>query len=791
MKQIHKDQFRKIRANRVNFLSLSLLVVIIAMTFTAVKASVRRLDAKYDSYLESQQLEDFYFAMGNIDLNYLGGSATIELCEELDILFECYYAFSFPNDPSYMNNLNIQINQKIKEEPELYESIVDGFVEEFRDQYDYEVEKNYVVDIVEDEFTYKFVSLTERIDLPYITEGRMPETNHEIAIFPEFAAANDIRIGDTITIRDTTFDVVGFMYKPEYLFPIFSLTSISFDPAHQTLVLATDDAIRNLGEFMFTKYLVRGDLDQILPDYGYTTIQSNDYSFLGRHMQMIYLLMPSDINFRVIALDTEITNANAFIDVFLPLFTGLIAMLLLLFVRRYIQQNKADLDTLHALGYSNAELTRSLMIYPLLVSLTSIIGYGLGLLLSNRLFDTYSARYLFPKAPFVIDADLFLYAVIIPVVTLNVLSFLFIGHALRDRKKQSQRVSLRLFKFIETKTVLSSALLFLTISIMLTFGLSGNSMFSAFVEETKTGNHYTEMINLQYMTTTDHFDTYERYTRVPGKIKEVNSREVKTEQSTTIYGISPQSELKRLIDDDIANNLLLEDGIIVSDFLHTSLGLDVGDEITFDVGGTTVTEVVVGVSNELIENNFYIARDRLNNLFQLDESYYNGLFATDYEYTSPYITSRIDYNTSLEEMAAILNISSLILNYLVVLSVVLSLYIFALILINYFRDHQVEIAVLRSLGYTSFEIHQKYLLVPFILIVTLYLASIPITYWILQYMLSIIMETIGFKLIISISTINMILGFVILLAVFMLIVQQATKFYERLPVASILKHNIK
>ena len=190
MKLLFKDQFRKIKLHYFNFISLSLLVIIISMTFTGVKTSIRRLDENYDTYLETQQLEDFYFNMGNIDVNYLGGTALIQLCTDLDILYECGYALSFENDPTYINNLNILINEKIKENPEIYETLIDGYVAEFASEYDFKVEKNLVVDILEDDHIYKFISVTKEINLPYIVEGREPVLDNEIALFPEFIEVN-------------------------------------------------------------------------------------------------------------------------------------------------------------------------------------------------------------------------------------------------------------------------------------------------------------------------------------------------------------------------------------------------------------------------------------------------------------------------------------------------------------------------------------------------------------------------------------------------------------------------
>ena len=260
MRLLYKDQLRKIKLNKFNFISLSLLVIIISLSFTAVKSSVNRLEENYDSYLEEQQLEDFYFSMGKIDITYLGGTAKKKICNELNLQFQCAIALANSNNHIAINNLNVLINERMEERPELYESLVDSYVSEFEDEYEFTVEKKKMANIEDGEYIYKFMTITETIDVPYLIEGTLPLNNNEIAIFPEFAIHNDLSIGDTYTIEDKDYLITGFFYSPEFVLPIFSMSTIVFDEKIQTLVLCNDYTIENLDQFVYVKYLVIGDL---------------------------------------------------------------------------------------------------------------------------------------------------------------------------------------------------------------------------------------------------------------------------------------------------------------------------------------------------------------------------------------------------------------------------------------------------------------------------------------------------------------------------------------------------
>ena len=123
MKLLYKDQLRKIKFNLFNFISLSLLVMIISLTFTATKSSISRLEENYEPYLEEQLVEDFQFGMSQIDISYLGGTALWYLCGELDLEYECAYNISVGTPAAY-NNLSHAINQEIEVHPDLYEELI-------------------------------------------------------------------------------------------------------------------------------------------------------------------------------------------------------------------------------------------------------------------------------------------------------------------------------------------------------------------------------------------------------------------------------------------------------------------------------------------------------------------------------------------------------------------------------------------------------------------------------------------------------------------------------------------
>ncbi len=791
LRLLMKDQFKKIKNAKWQFISLSILVFLISFTYTASKVSVDRLYGNYDSYLSEQQVEDFYMSMGEIDMNKIGGTATLEVCESFDIMFECAIAFSYPNDLTYINRLNNLVSQKAQENPEIYEAFIDKYIDIFSEEYDISFEKQHVTTVLDGDYIYKFIDVNTEINIPYVVEGTIPTQDYEIMVFPEFADIHNLDIDDTYTINNTQYTITGFFYAPAYMYPVFSLSTVAFDESLQTMVLTTENTMFLLGQYLTTKYVGRGDIEPIIGEQiGFDTIQNGDFSFLGKQLSVVRALATRDVNIRLITLELEVENARAFIDVFLPLFITFITILLTIFMKRYIDKNRNDIFTLHALGYKNTEIAASLLVFPLLVSLSSIIGYSFGLLTSNQLFETYSKRYLFPKADFSINPNVFVIAVVIPIIAILLINYVFILQSLQFKKESTTKMKLSLFKFTPNKTIFTTFILFITINVMIIFGLNGNSIFSGFIDETKLGNNYTEMVNLRYMTNSDHLDTYEEYIKTSGIIIEVNSERLKESKNTTLYGIETDNKLKLLINNDMDNNLLLNDGIIISKYLESSLSLQVGDTLTFMVGGVEMKEEIVGISNELIENNFYILKIKLNEIYRYNESYYNGLMVDHEGYENELIFQRIDYQKSLDEMENILIASSIILTLILVLSIILSIYIFILILTSYFKDNITNIAILKSIGYNNKEINKRYLLPIYIILLVTFIVSIPLAELLLDQLMLVLMNRLGFKLVINITLANIIIGFIALNVLFLFTLLLSNKYYEKIQVSDLLKGSI-
>lgn len=92
------------------------------------------------------------------------------------------------------------------------------------------LEEHFYLDFaMEDESTLRVFANREEIDLYVAVEGRMAETDHEVALERRYCDEHDIRIGDTVIIDGRPLQVVGIGCTPDYDAPLKDFTDASVD----------------------------------------------------------------------------------------------------------------------------------------------------------------------------------------------------------------------------------------------------------------------------------------------------------------------------------------------------------------------------------------------------------------------------------------------------------------------------------------------------------------------------------------------------------------------------------
>ncbi|PAT02005.1 hypothetical protein CI105_03860 [Candidatus Izimaplasma bacterium ZiA1] len=786
MKLLYKDQFKKIKYNKLFFFSLVFIISLVSMTYTITKTSVTQLKRNYQDYVETQNVEDFYFGMKNFDIKFLNSNQQLNLCIDLNILLEC----SFVNfeDPVEVNEINTVISELLYENQDLYEEMMDHVVNNFNQQFNYDIEKSYIVNIETSDRLFKFLSMNEVINIPYLVDGSLPVNENEIAIFEAYALNNNLSLDDTITINNTIYTIKGYIYAPDFILPMLTFSSVTLDQSKQTIVYTTKETVKNLNQDPFIKYSVKGNISEIFDNFGYEDILSSDLSYLGKNLQLISIIVPRELNYRIVSVLEETQNAEIFADIFLTMFILFISLVILIFLKKHVEDNKIDTTTLHKLGYSKKELCKMLMVFPLLISLFVFIGYLAGIIASNEFFDIYSARYFYPKSEFKFSFNIFFITTIIPIIFINFSSYVFIRQSLKTHIKKPPVLRIKLFKYTPLKTIITSFIILLIVSTMTIFSINANNMFTDFVNYTKIGNNYENMVIFNIMKNDPLNSESEPFTKVNTIIIEIN--DYKKDIRTSLYGINPTSRYKVLIDNDYSKNLLLNDGAIISEYLSSLYDINIGDKITYKIGDLQYVDYVVGISNELIESNIYTSITKVNQSFNLDSTYYNGTYTQVTNYQDDDIRSVLNYNQSISQLKNLLQISSVIINYILYLSAILSIFVLFIIIYLYLIENEINIAILKSVGYNNFEIFKKYVLVILVIFILTYIIAIPLSLFMIDLLIEIIMRQIGYKLVLNINIYKTLFNYFVLQSVFILCIAIINRYFNKVSISSIIKKNV-
>lgn len=783
MKQLVKSQIRTISSHRLYLGSIVLLLCITSLTFTAVKSSLLRLNDNYDTYLTEQKTEDFYMLMGNIDINHLDVESIITLCQEYNIYSECLpYLFDLTNEES-ITQLNILLNQEIINNPSIYEQTIDRYLTQFERRYSATVEKTYTKDIIEGDFTYKFRSITKKVSLPYIIgDGTLPNTNNEIGIFPEFAKANNLNIGDTITIQENDYTITCFFYLPSYTFPLISTTNVAYDEETETIVLSSKDIISSLEGNTIVKYLVRGNTTAMFDDFSYGDVYHIDYSSYGRSLELVDLIVPRNINVRISALQDEVSLALDVIETFMLFFFVFISIMIVIFIKKYVQKNKETIQILRQLGYYDSEILLSLSIIPLISIIGIALGYLIGLFLSSPLFTLYSSRYYFPKSNTIFYPSVLLQGMIVPILLIGLVIFVML---VKELKSSSKPKPSRIFSYTTITKELTSFTLFLLLSILIIFSLSSGSLFDTFESTTTKGNNYDTFALLNTYTNEPLKPGNEGFSREKIEITSINQTPVTSSLMTYVYGIEPNGTNKQLND----NLDKLSNGMIISEYFHQTTGVSVGDVLTFTLQNNEIEVSVTGYSSELFESAVFLPKEIINSVMGYDDTYYNGIYINTPVDITPNVKQILDYDNAISELITIFNVSSVILRIVTTLSIILGLYIFIVYVFIFIDEHITDIMTLHALGYHTYEILIKYLKYSYILMILSFIISIPISSVVLTGFAGALIESVGFVFITSIQPWMYIVAFMIMDSLFFISSLLIHSYVKKQPIIDVLKTN--
>ncbi|MCL1844770.1 MAG: ABC transporter permease [Defluviitaleaceae bacterium] len=226
--------------------------------------------------------------------------------------------------------------------------------------------------------------------------GLTPALPSDIAVNYMFMATNGLETGDIVTIivqgRIFNFELTGSFLTPEYVYIAPSFTDILPDNEAFGIAYITAEAMENItgrhgiaNDLLFSLQDgyeiddVRLILEDALQPYGLISITA-------REDQLSYSLVDMQ------------TSSMQDMATSMPLvFMFMAAVVLYLMMKRIIEQERMQIGTLKALGYSNGTVVFHYVCYGVIVgTIGGLVGFGLGAAMSGVYLQMFLEFFLLP-----------------------------------------------------------------------------------------------------------------------------------------------------------------------------------------------------------------------------------------------------------------------------------------------------------------------------------------------------------------------------------------------------------
>lgn len=417
----------------------------------------------------------------------------------------------------------------------------------------------------------------------------------------------------------------------------------------------------------------------------------------------------------------------------------LIAYMISVFIIHTIDKESAVIGALYSMGYVKKELLRHFMILPLLIiTVSAMLGTGLGFLLIGENIKENVAYYSYPAYTMIFPPYLLIYGILIPIFIALIVNYLVINSKLsmaplkllRREKKQHQlaNIDLKEMSFINRyrirqlmREIRANITMFwgLFIAILLmVFGFSIYGSINTYVNNVASDVEYNYLYLLKYPMETAPVDATKAYTAsLKAKLYLTGG-----EMDVTVMGIDNENPYFNFSVDGEKND------VIISDSVANKFGYQVGDEIMLsdnlnDRNYNFTVKKVVNYASGL-----YIFMDikNMRDLFGQKEDYYNTLMS-DHELEIE--TGRIATVITVDKMVGAARQMFTMMYGLVVTilgaSVLLFIIVLYLLLKMMIDKSTFSISLIKVFGYNEKEIKKLYLGTTFYTVVISTLIAIP------------------------------------------------------------------
>ena len=358
---LHKDSIKEIINTRKRFLSILLIVLLGVGFFAGIRAASPDMKKTADTYFDETKMMD------------------IEVISTL--------------------------------------GLTDNDVKKIQDMQDVEVaEGSYSKDVLtrvdDEEYVLKVHTLSDKINCVKLQQGEMPKNETECVVEESFLKGTNKNIGDTITLesKDTItgpnlknkeVKIVGTIRSPLYISRERGSTKLASGKINYYIYVPQSEITSKIYTEIYVKVKGAEELDTFSDKYKDKIKEVKDSMFLGTDSKNtteikpeLYILDRSqNTGYASYSQDSErIANIG---EVFPVVFFVIAALISLTSMTRMVEEQRVQIGTLKALGYTKLKIASKYIIYAILATLLGgIIGMLIGFrILPEIIYNMYAMKY--------------------------------------------------------------------------------------------------------------------------------------------------------------------------------------------------------------------------------------------------------------------------------------------------------------------------------------------------------------------------------------------------------------
>lgn len=683
MKTLNKKLYRDIKLNKSQFITIFLMVFLGVFVFSGIHAYMDGMKASGDNYYEKNNFQDIWLTGENFS------KEDLEKVKETENVKDAERQLTITTTLEGVDDVTLETN----------------FIE------------------------------SNNISKMYVVEGEGFDKEKSGVWLDSYLAKNlDLKVGDEITFTyqkyKMTEKILGLVNTPDHVYSIKSDNEIF--PTHKDYGYI----YLSINEFPEDYYV----FTSIIVDVEDTTKINDTKSDLENNIESALAVTDRESSVSYSGYNSEIEEGTTFSGVFTVLFLLIAILSVITTMNRFVRKQRTQIGTLKALGIKRKRIIRHYVSYGFWISLiASALGLIIGELTLGKFFLNMEMEYFeVPICNTVLLPIVYIMAVAI-VIVITFITYLSCKKVLKEPASEALRIEIpkvKKTKFdLTTKGILKKAsfstkwnlrdmsrnkartlmaivgIVGCTMLIVCAFGLLDS--MNAYLDWEFDG-----ICNFEYKLALENNYSDEEFNNLTSKYGDATSQTIgieiknKDTKETNVITINDSNNKLRYTDHDKNYIELENDGIYITEKLSKTLGLNVGDEITWHIFGDDnwYTTKIAGLN-----------RDPQNQQLNMTREYYESLGLT-YHADSIYTDENLSNIEEPDGVKTIQSIDSLksgmqsmlgTMKTMVVLLITVSVILGFVIIYNLgilsFSEKQYQFATLKVLGFKDKQIKKIFI----------------------------------------------------------------------------------